>query len=69
MNDPRMADLMKFYQAQLDQRRPSRNEKDHRSVFSEYKPVIASALKSTAAIMNKMVNRSLLLPWSTQMDF
>ena len=53
MNDPRMADLMKFYQAQLDQRRPSRNEKDHRSVFSEYKPVIASASKSTAAIMNK----------------
>ena len=53
MNDPRMADLMKFYQAQLEQRRPSRNEKDHRSVFSEYKPVIAAAHKSTAAIMNK----------------
>ena len=53
MNDPRMADLMKFYQAQLEKRRPSRNEKDHRSVFSEYKPVIASVIDSTASIINK----------------
>lgn len=53
LNDPRMADLMQFYQAQLDKRRPSRNEKDHRSVFAEYKPVIKSYVQSTARIINK----------------
>ena len=53
MNDPRMADLMKFYQAQLEKKRPSRNEKDHKSVFSEYKPVIAEVIDSTASIINK----------------
>lgn len=53
LNDPRMADLMQFYQAQLDKRRPSRNEKDHRSVFAEYKPVVKSYVQSTARIINK----------------
>ena len=52
LNDPRMADLMQFYQAQLDKRRPSRNEKDHRSVFAEYKPVVEPYIQSTARIIN-----------------
>ncbi|MEC7861993.1 MAG: PDZ domain-containing protein [Verrucomicrobiota bacterium] len=53
LNDPRMADLMQFYQAQLDKRRPSRNEKDHRSVFAEYKPVVEPYIQSTARIINE----------------
>ncbi len=53
LNDPRMADLMRFYQAQLDKRRPSKNEKDHRSVFAEYKPVVKSYVQSTAKIINR----------------
>ncbi|MBA71696.1 MAG: hypothetical protein CMO73_03385 [Verrucomicrobiales bacterium] len=53
LNDPRMADLMQFYQAQLEKRRPSKNEKDHRSVFAEYKPVVEPYVQSTARIINK----------------
>ena len=53
LNDPRMADLMQFYQAQLEKRRPSRNEKDHRSVFAEYKPVVEPYVLSTARILNR----------------
>ena len=51
--DGRMGDLMKFYQAQLANRKPGRNEKDHRSATEEYKPVVAEARKSTARVLDK----------------
>jgi serine protease Do len=50
VDDPRISALRKFYQAQLERRRPSRNSKDHRNSLEEYKPVVADARKVTAII-------------------
>ena len=51
--DFRMGDFQKFMQAQLANRRPGSNEKDHRSALEEYKPVVADARKATARVLDK----------------
>lgn len=52
-DDERMGDLMRFFQAQLANRKPGRNEKDHRSATEDYKPVVAAVRESTARLLGE----------------